>query len=690
MSIEDLELSGIIAFDGLTKNGLKLHPDQRHLVYPMGNKVSVKNIRSGQQTFLSGHTNLISAMCISPCGRYIASGQINHSGFKAMVILWDYEAKKLRSSYEIHKVRVEDLCFSSQSNYLMSLGGRDDGNPLCGTFASTEIAGNAYTISRANLRDRCFATGGDGTLKVWRIDPDARKVLCTDVKMGKLRRCINCLAVDQRDEEVYCGTTSGDVIRAKLNFHHNVEYAEPVQPPVMIGCYSKLSKCAKNRKNGLGDLYAGGVSNLLLCNDGRLIVGSGNGAVELVEVLPEPGKINKKLKSPSTPQLKTILAESVRSGVTSLLLVKETDIIVGTQLSEIYQIKLKDFDMRLLVTCHTATIYDVVFPHNYSEIFATGSKNDIRLWRLDTRRELLRISVPNFVCTSIFFSYDGRMLISAWNDGIIRAFTPQSGRLIFAILNAHFKAVSAITFCIFIFCKTGANLGNTSGETEARLRPQGAQRIRHQPTHQEGNQVISSSTDGTCIVWDINRCVRKQVLIGNTMYMAACFSPNGVQILTCGTDRKITYWETLDGSMIRELEGSGSAALNTIDVSPDGEYFVTGGNDSVVKLWHYHNGEITHIGMGHAAIVTAARFSPDGKHIITVSGDGAIMIWKCPFPMKKPPEPSTARSLASSRSTCSLRENMIKSSLNLDLGNENVAELTPRSEVAESVKAVRR
>ncbi|XP_023314400.1 cilia- and flagella-associated protein 52-like [Trichogramma pretiosum] len=695
MSIQDLELSGIIAFDGLTKNGLKLHPDQRHLVYPMGNKVSVKNISSGQQTFLSGHTNLISAMCISPCGRYIASGQINHSGFKAMVILWDYEAKKLRSSYEIHKVRVEDLCFSAQSNYLMSLGGRDDGNviiydvarsqPLCGTFASTEIAGNAYTITRANLRDRCFVTGGDGTLKVWRIDPEARKVLCTDVKMGKLRRCINCLAIDQRDEEVYCGTTSGDVIRAKLNFHHNVEHAEPVQPPVMIGCYSKLSKCAKNRKNGLGDLYAGGVSNLLLRNDGRLIVGSGNGAVELVEVLPEPGKINKKLKSPSTPQLRTILAENVRSGVTSLLLVKETDIIVGTQLSEIYQIKLKDFDMRLLVTCHTATIYDVVFPHNYSEIFATGSKNDIRLWRLDTRRELLRISVPNFVCTSIFFSYDGRMLISAWNDGIIRAFTPQSGRLIFAILNAHFKAVSAITL-------SRDNKRIISGGCDGQVRiweilPEKQRLVCVLKEHrgsvtslrinQEGNQVISSSTDGTCIVWDINRCVRKQVLIGNTMYMAACFSPNGVQILTCGTDRKITYWETLDGSMIRELEGSGSAALNTIDVSPDGEYFVTGGNDSVVKLWHYHNGEITHIGMGHAAIVTAARFSPDGRHIITVSGDGAIMIWKCPFPMKKPPEPSSARSLASSRST-----------LNLDLGNENVAELTPRSEVAESVKAV--
>lgn len=45
-----------------------------------------------------------------------------------MVIVWDYEKKLMKSSYEIHKVRVEDLCFSSESNYLISLGGRDDGN----------------------------------------------------------------------------------------------------------------------------------------------------------------------------------------------------------------------------------------------------------------------------------------------------------------------------------------------------------------------------------------------------------------------------------------------------------------------------------------------------------------------------------------------------------------------------------
>ena len=143
--------------------------------------------------------------------------------------------------------------------------------------------------------------------------------------------------------------------------------------------------------------------------------------------------------------------------------------------------------------------------------------------------------------------------------------------------------------------------------------------------------------------------------------------------------------------MVRELEGSGAGALNSIDVSPDGLYFVTGGNDSVVKLWSYDAGETTHVGMGHAAIVTTCKISPDGRHIVTVSGDGAVMIWKFPFETKTPRSASSSskKSLTSlnSRSTCSLREEELKRNLNLDLGNENVADFSPRSEAMESVKA---
>lgn len=42
---------------------------------------------------------------------------------------------------------------------------------------------------------------------------------------------------------------------------------------------------------------------------------------------------------------------------------------------------------------------------------------------------------------------------------------------------------------------------------------------------------------------------------------------------------------------MRELDGSVSGAINSLDMSPDGKLFVTGGNDEIVKLWKYQEGE---------------------------------------------------------------------------------------------------
>lgn len=52
------------------------------------------------------------------------------------------------------------------------------------------------------------------------------------------------------------------------------------------------------------------------------------------------------------------------------------------------------------------------FCRNSSEIFATASKNDIRIWKLVTQKELLRITVPNFTCSSICFDSNGGSIIS--------------------------------------------------------------------------------------------------------------------------------------------------------------------------------------------------------------------------------------------------------------------------------------
>ena len=272
--------------------------------------------------------------------------------------------------------------------------------------------------------------------------------------------------------------------------------------------------------------------------------------------------------------------------------------------------------LKLLKTCHTNTINSIAFPYNFHSCFATASFESIRIWSTTKMQELLRIVVPNFTSNSVIFSRDGKSVISAWNDGVIRAFTPLSGKLIYAIPNAHNKGCSSVAIT-----SNGKTL--VSGGIEGQVRiwkilPEkqslvGVLKEHYGPiTSVEINifdsQVISASSDGTCIIWDILRLSRVHVLFANTQFTSARYFPSGVQILTSGTDRSLSYWETYDGSLVREIEGSRNGPVNCLDINKTGDYFVSSGTDMVVKLWNYQNGEIVATGIGHAGVVTGKNF----------------------------------------------------------------------------------
>lgn len=60
-----LEPAAIFGFDGQVSGGLQLHPDHKHLIFPLGNKLAVTNLTNNKQKFLCGHTNTISCLDIS-------------------------------------------------------------------------------------------------------------------------------------------------------------------------------------------------------------------------------------------------------------------------------------------------------------------------------------------------------------------------------------------------------------------------------------------------------------------------------------------------------------------------------------------------------------------------------------------------------------------------------------------------
>uniref|UniRef100_A0A5F9DGD6 Cilia and flagella associated protein 52 n=1 Tax=Oryctolagus cuniculus TaxID=9986 RepID=A0A5F9DGD6_RABIT len=80
--VAELELAAVIGFNGHVPTGLKCHPDQEHLIYPLGCTILIQAINTHEQNFLHGHGNNVSCLTISKNGNYIASGQVTFMGFK--------------------------------------------------------------------------------------------------------------------------------------------------------------------------------------------------------------------------------------------------------------------------------------------------------------------------------------------------------------------------------------------------------------------------------------------------------------------------------------------------------------------------------------------------------------------------------------------------------------------------------
>jgi len=311
----------------------------------------------------------------------------------------------------------------------------------------------------------------------------------------------------------------------------------------------------------------------------------------------------------------------------------------------ITRFNLIEFTKEPIITAPIDAVRDIAFPSATSQLFATCSGEDIRIWHTLTSRELLRISVPNMTCNAIEFTKDGLSILSAWNDGKIRAFLPETGKPYYTINNVHHGGVTALT-------STSDCQRIISGGGEGQVR---VWDLSYQPLTQtftaamkehtskvtcvkltsDNRECVSASADGTCIIWDLIRFTRNQMVLCNTLFQCVSYHPQLPQIVTSGTDRKIAYWETVDGSQIRELEGSKSGSINGIDLSHSGKVMATGGDDRLIKLWDYHDGVVTHVGLGHSGNILRVKMCPNMNYIVSVSQDGAILIWKYPEEVEK-------------------------------------------------------
>ena len=224
-----------------------------------------------------------------------------------------------------------------------------------------------------------------------------------------------------------------------------------------------------------------------------------------------------------------------------------------------------------------------------------GETGGLALLDADSGR-VRRLSGHRSYILSPGFSADGRLLVTAEVDGIVRLWSLPGGRPL------------------------GPPLRFRDGVYDAQLSPDG-RRIALV-------LFAESGVPDTLEVRDVgSRRIVARVRIGDNSNLVR-FSPDGRLVAVGNNSGRAQVWSTATWEPVSPTVGGHAGALNGAAISRDGSTLATGGDDGMVRLWDIETGRALGAPLpGVARQTVVPSFTADGTHLLAAYETGDAYLW---------------------------------------------------------------
>jgi len=248
------------------------------------------------------------------------------------------------------------------------------------------------------------------------------------------------------------------------------------------------------------------------------------------------------------------------------------------------------------------------------------------------------------VIRSVTFTADGKYLVSAGEDKVVRVWDWQAGKTVRAIRGQVSLGPEGKIYCSALspngrwlavagFMAPSGFVGPergwdirlydfATGELKALLKG-----------HQNGVQALAFSLDskllisggleGVSLIWDLEtQRPLHPPLRGHTAEIyGAAFTPDGLQAVTASNDNTLRLWRTADGSLVKIITGHADKVPALAVSSKDGT-IASGDARGEVRLWDGTTGAALRSApfARPGGLVGSLSFSPDGRLLLATCG----------------------------------------------------------------------